>query len=99
MNNNFRTQIRRFGPMVIGISGIILVILSLVACALSAQRHKTSAKDPPSPIVKEQPLVSTLGPSNTPPEPSLSIREFEYGGTDYILIEKEGSSSFSVILK
>ena len=96
MNNNFRAQLRRFGPMVISIFGILTVVFCLVACVLSAQRHKDHQKKGPLPITKEQPVVSV---PKVPDEPSLSIREFEYDGKVYLLIEKDKSNSFSIILK
>ena len=93
MNDNFRAHFRKFGPMVISISGIVLVILSLVACALSAQRtKKNSPKKEPTPL-------AVIEEMHVPDKVTVSVKEFEYNDTTYILIEKEGSNSFSVILK
>tara|TARA_R110000824_G_scaffold373482_1_gene563880 strand:+ start:336 stop:623 length:288 start_codon:yes stop_codon:yes gene_type:complete len=95
MNNNFRAQFRKFGPMVISIFGMLMVVFCLVACALSAQRHKAQPKNTPV-ATKDQPIVEV---DDILVELPVSIQEFEYDGTVYLLIEKDKSNSFSVILK
>jgi hypothetical protein len=97
MNSSFKERYIKFAPAVITIFASVIVAFCLVACALQAQRKKNNNQrtEPITAVDKDIPPIEASGARKV----TVSVKEFEYNDTTYLLIEKEGSNSFSVILK
>jgi hypothetical protein len=85
MNQYFRQKIRENSSAIIMIGGVSIVLFSMVACVLNAQRTRKQPVDPIPKIIEaeEEPLKQPHEQHG-----SLSVHEFEYDGTSYLLVEK-----------
>jgi hypothetical protein len=88
VNQFFRQKIRENASSIIMVGGVSIVLFSMVACVLKAQRHKRALTDPIPKIVEVE-----QEPPQLPHEQhgSLSVQEFKYDGASYLLVEKNNA--------
>ena len=88
MNQHFRQLVRENAPNIIMFGGVSLVLLSVVACVLNGQRTRKVPKQPIPKVAEVEPI-----PVQQPHDQhgSLTVQEFEYDGTSYILVEKNSA--------
>ncbi len=88
MNQYFRQKIRENASTIIMIGGVSIVLFSMVACVLNAQRTRKVPKEPIPKVVEVE-----QEPKQKPHDHhgSLSVQEFEYDGTSYLLVEKNNA--------
>jgi len=88
VNQYFRRKIRENASAIIMVGGVSIVLFSMVACVLNAQRGRKVPKEP-IPKVVEVEQEQEQEPHDH--HGSLSVQEFEYDGTSYLLVEKNNA--------
>lgn len=88
MNQYFRRKIRENSSAIIIFASASIILFSMVACVLNAQRPKKTPKEP-IPKIVEVDQEEQQEPHDH--HGSLSVQEFEYDGTSYLLVEKNNA--------